>query len=174
MTQTTHGEHVPSADGPELRVQAVLSDHDRVVLELIGTVRRSTVGLLGECLAATSADATSVVIDLTAVGVPNHWLLSGLAKAHALLDARDATMRLIVGDDTTFELLHTAGLHRFAPIFLSRTYDESVSARVARRSARAHDRQRVIDLTDASRARGRVGVVTYRRGHVPLRPTGAY
>jgi anti-anti-sigma regulatory factor len=153
----------PGATEPDLAVTSTMADGANAVVEIRGAVRRSTAGVLAAYLSASSAStATSVVIDLSGTATPNHWLLSALAKTQAVLRARRASMRLVVGDDRMFELLHTSGIHRVAPIFLTRRFDDQVAARTGVHRGRAEDRQRVVDLAVAGQARGRVNVVLHR------------
>jgi hypothetical protein len=131
---------------PELRIQELMSDGASTVLALTGLVRRSTVSSLAVAVSGTTG-AGPVVIDLSGIGVANTWLLSCLAKAHAVLRARRATMHLIVDDDGVFELLHISSFDRVAPVFLTRRFDSELAARLKRRRGGSQERQRVIDLT---------------------------
>lgn len=153
----------PSAVKPDFAITSSMTDGKSAVVEISGAVRRSTAGVLAAYLSSLSTSGrTCVVIDLSSVTVPNHWLLSALAKAQTVLHARKASMRLLVDDDTVFELLHASGFHRMAPIFLTRRFDDRLTAKSGPQRRRADDRQRVVDLTEASQARGRINVVLHR------------
>lgn len=148
----------------DFAVAATMTEGRAAVIEISGAVHRSTMEILAAYLSSflPTTGATSVVIDLSAVTVPNHWLLNALAKAQAVLRARKASMRLLVDDDAVFGLLHTSGFHWMAPIFLTRRFDDRLTANTNPRRNRADERQRVVDLTGTGRARGRLTVVVHR------------
>jgi anti-anti-sigma regulatory factor len=171
MNQSTVRRDSSSGE-PHLVIATIMSDEMNSVVEMHGVVRRSTVSELAAGLGAESgARPVSVVIDLTNVTVPNHWLLSSLAKANAVVRARKGIMRLLIGDDEMFELIHLSGFDRMAPMFLDHGYGENLAGRVGARRARANDRQHVVDLTEAGTARNRGRVMVTSRHPARWSPT---
>lgn len=127
---------------PDLTLRVTEIGDRSAVLDVLGAVHRSTVG----ALAAEVSDlrASLVVVDLSGVVLPNEWLPSGLAKAHAALIARKGRMRLVVDDDETFGLLYAAGFDRLSAVFVTRRCRDSPAARLYASRNRTSDRQRVI------------------------------
>ena len=160
-----------SIEHPDLTIHVTALGEQSVVVELCGVVRASTVNAVAAEVSGLRAAA--LVVDLSGITLSNYWLLSGLAKAHAARLAHRAAMRLIMGDDETFETLHTSGLYRVIPTLFTRGYSARLDAQLAMRN-RADDRQSVIDHTIGhSYPRGRAHVLTAKPTRVAVPRVGS-
>jgi hypothetical protein len=151
----------------DLRIRAAVIGRQGGVLEVCGTVHRSTVDALAAV--ASGLRASLVVVDLSGIALANYWLLSALAKAHVVLVARKGAMRLVVGGDDVFTLVHTSGFDRVAPTSFSREYEDRLAARLTPRRDRVGDRQRVIDrASGGGHGHRNVRVLTTRPARWPV------
>jgi len=134
-----------------------VADGSIVIIEVRGSVHGSNIGELADYVRRlVLRRCTSIAVDLCDVPDPDHWLVSALAKAHAAARARGATLRAIVGDDTTLTLLDTAGFGRTVSIFPGRGFQTSLDALVpAVRRSRESERQLAIDRRTGSYRRHR-------------------